>query len=179
LSADDQQQQDASKEARRSRFRDVSAITAIASLVVALIFNGLQVRDNATQASATRRATELQLLTQLNTLVAESQAKVRPESKEIEAAQREQGGLSERTRDDLAVVLKHMDYLAWLFNNHFVSIPGARQLWGQRMRCIYVTAVLLYEAAPIRARVENLARFADVPEHDSRRQLEALRGAEC
>jgi hypothetical protein len=156
----------------------VSAITAIASLVVALVFNGLQVRDNAEEAGATRRATELQLLTQLNALVAESEAKVEPQSSEIVRVEREGGELSTSTGRDLGTAIKDMDYLAWLYNNDFVAIPGARELWRRRMTCVYVTAVLLYGPS-VRDRIRNLQRFVNLPGDPSRERLEELREATC
>jgi hypothetical protein len=154
-------------------------MTAIASLVVALVFNGLQVRVSAEEAGATRRATELQLLTQLDALVAESQAKVEPQSQEIERAERDETvELSASTYQHLGTVVKEMDYLAWLYNNHFVAIPGSRELWSRRMTCIYVTAVLLYRAS-VGNRIENLKRFVNPREGLSRERLEERREETC
>ncbi len=178
MSADSPEPQASPKRSRRSRFLDVSAITAIASLVVALIFNGLQVRDNADQARATRRATELQLLTQLNTIVTESQSTIQPRSPEFIRVEREGGELSGQSARYLGTTIKNMDYLAWLYDNGFVTIPDSRQLWGPRMRCIYITALLLY-GPTIQKRVENLKRFTALPEGLSVGRLEALRESTC
>jgi hypothetical protein len=179
IDPDTGEQQDATKPERKVRLRDVSTITAIASLVVALIFNGLQVHSGAEEANAARRTTELQLLTQLNALVAESQSEVEPQSHEIERAERdEEVELSASTQHALGRAVKDMDYLAWLYNNHFVDIPGSRQLWSRRMTCVYVTAVLLYGASA-EERVENLKRFVNLPEYQSRERLEERRERAC
>lgn len=160
---------------RRRHLVDISALTAIASLVVALVFNGLAVRDSANQEKETRLATQLQLLTQLDGLVAQTQATVAPRDAEFLTAEARSGTLSAHTNSDFAVALKDMDYLAWLLNNRYVAISGARQLWSRRMVCLYVTAVLVY-GAPAAERLENLARFVDLRPGES---LTHLRSTTC
>ena len=147
---------------RRRHIIDISAITAIASLVVALVFNGIQVSDSADQARASRQATELGLLTQLNGIVAQSEATVSPLDNEFKQTEELNRQLSAKTEASLAVTLKNLDYLAWLFNNGFVSIPGARALWGRRMECMYATAVLVY-GPTANVRLPNLERFVGYP----------------
>jgi hypothetical protein len=72
-----------------------------------------------------------------------------------------------------------MDYLAWLYNNNYVAIPGSRQLWGRRMTCIYITATLLYTASAVQDRVRNLERFVNLPAGLSGERLEELREETC
>ena len=48
-----------------------------------------------------------------------------------------------------------MDYLAWLCDDGFIAIPGARELWQQRMECLYTTAILVY-GPTTKARLPNL-----------------------
>lgn len=177
MTGDSLDQQDASRRARRGRIWDVSAITAIVSLVVALVFNGLQVRDNASEAAATRRATELQLLTQLNGLVSQTQATIEPRGEEIEHDERTKE-IGPQTNRNFAVLIKNMDYLAWLFNNHFVSIRGSQGLWAERMKCLYLTGELIY-GPELRHRVLNLKRFVKLPEGQSIRSMDALREEIC
>jgi hypothetical protein len=95
----------------------------------------LQVRDSAQQARDTKQATELQLLTQLNDLVAESQVTVDPLSSEFRRAEGA-GALSPKTNASFGQVLKNMDYLAWLFDDGFIAIPEARELWQRRTECL-------------------------------------------
>jgi hypothetical protein len=148
---------------RRRHIIDISAITAIVSLVVALVFNGLQVRDSAEQARASRQATELGLLTQLNGIVARSESTVSPLDREFLQAEAHSGAvLSPKTEASLAITLKNLDYMAWLFNKGFVDIPGARQLWARRMKCMYATAVLVY-GKTANVRLRNLQQFVGFP----------------
>jgi hypothetical protein len=132
-------------------------VTAVASLVLALVFNALQVRDSAQQARENKQATELQLLTQLNGLVAESQVTVDPLSREFRRAEGA-GVLSAKTNASFGQVLKNMDYLAWLFDDGFIAIPGARHMWQRRMECLYSTAILVYDPTT-KSRLPNLERL--------------------
>jgi hypothetical protein len=148
---------------RRRHIIDISAVTAIASLVVALVFNGLQVRDSAEQSRAARQATELGLLTQLNGIVAQSESTVSPLDREFRTVEAQTGTtLSTKTEASLAITLKNLDYMAWLFNHGFVAIPGARQLWERRMKCMYATAFLVY-GPTASVRLRNLQRFVGFP----------------
>lgn len=158
---------------RRRHLVDVSALTAIASLVVALIFNGLAVRDSAKQESETRLATQLQLLTQLNGLVAQSESTVQPLDAEFLRAEARDAQLSYQTNSEFSDALKNMDYLAWLFNNGYVGIRSSRELWGQRMECMYVSAVLVY-GPTVEQRLQNLARFVDLPRGASFTRLRSV-----
>lgn len=147
---------------RRRHIIDISAITAIASVVLALVFNGLQVRDSADQARAARQATELALLTQLNGIVARSESTVSPLDQEFRQTEVRNQQLSNRTEAALSITLKNLNYLAWLYNNGFVSIPGARQLWERQMNCMYATAVLVFTPR-IDVRLQALRRFVGYP----------------
>lgn len=166
----------AAKASRRRHIIDISAITAIASLVVALVFNGIQVRDSADQARASRQATELGLMTQLNEIVAQAESSVSPLDREFRQAELHYQYLSFRTAGQFAVTLKNLDYLAWLYNHGYVAIPGARQLWEQRMKCMYATAVLIYTPKYIYPRLPNLRQFVGNPSPSS---LTRIRNKTC
>jgi uncharacterized coiled-coil protein SlyX len=156
------QEVDSGPKSRRvlPHLRNISSATAIASLAVALFFNALQVRDSAHQERQTRIATQLQLLTQLNGLVTETQTQVDPNSRELRLASSDAGSVSRPTNAKFSIALKDMDYLAYLFNNGYVDIPTARALWAQRMDCFFVRARLVYGTAVVDRRLVNLARFA-------------------
>jgi hypothetical protein len=175
MTATDTQTDNTVRDVRRRHIIDISALTAIASLVVALIFNGLQVRDSADQARQAKLATELQLLTQLNGLVTQSEVTFNPRSSEIVRAELRNGQLSNKTNAELGMTLKNLDYLAWLVNNGFIRVAGARQLWARRMKCLYATAVRVY-GPTANVRLPNLERFVSRPRGES---LIALQNDTC
>lgn len=108
---------------REIPWQTISYLTAIASLVATLLFSSFQVASSARQSEETRQAVELQLFTQLNQLVLESQRRIELDdpSEEDEAALRQ--------------ALGGFDYVAWLFNNRFLTLDEARVYWEQPMAC--------------------------------------------
>src|SRR5205823_1873729 len=90
---------------RRPSWEAVGAMTALAALIAGLVFNGFQVRDANRTARETRDATELQLFTQMQSLV--NGASFTPTDAERE-------GLTDAHRQQLAMVGNNMEYLAWL-----------------------------------------------------------------
>jgi hypothetical protein len=150
-------------------------LTAIASLIVALVFSAVQAHDTATQAGATRLATELQLLTQLNALVTQSQTTLNPVSQQFLRAERTSYVLPATTNTNFRATLINLNYLAWLFNNGFISVPGARQQWQRSMDCLFATAILVYGRS-VSGRLPALERFVH-PGHG--RQIVDLRNATC
>lgn len=118
-----------------------SAIVAALSLVAALVFNGIQVRDSAVAQNEARVATELGLLTQLQNVMSESvyrRVQYAPEFQQLRAGERSR--LSPAAYRATVEESANMDYLAWLFNNHHLTIDGADELWGPRMICEYKRA---------------------------------------
>lgn len=160
---------------RRPRLIDISTLTAVAGLAVALVFNALQVRDSAKQERETRQATQLELLTELNGLVTPFQTKVVPLSPEFRRAEDGNGSLSNSTNANFAATLTNLNYLAWLFDNGYVAIPAARQLWSPEMECADATALLVY-GPRARARLSALDRFVHPGSHKA---LLRLRDATC
>jgi cytoskeletal protein RodZ len=72
--ARDQQTAPKVDQSRRARipWQTVSVVVAILSLVVAIVFNAVQVQDSATAQDQSRQAAELQQLTQLDGLIRSS-----------------------------------------------------------------------------------------------------------
>jgi hypothetical protein len=138
----------------RIRWEAVAGITAVVSLAAALVFNGIQVRENGQQARAAREATELQLLTQLNTVVNNSTEDVAGV-----VDRRRAGALSAREHAVLVHALGDFDYVAWLFENNFLTLPAAKGYWGGSLRCAYARAKLLIADAELRPQFPSLARY--------------------
>lgn len=127
---------------QRRRFRDhwqaISALIAVASLIAALVFNGIQVSDSADAQRQAKLATELGLLTQLQTVMTQSvynRVQYADQFRELRSGRRP--SLSpdayRRTAEEAAT----MDYVAWLFDKGYVVSGQADQLWGPRMLCEY------------------------------------------
>lgn len=115
-----------------------SAIIAGLSLAVAIGFNGCQISASAEAQRQAKLATELGLLTQLQDQLNESvYARVRftPEFRQLRSGERLQ--LSRRAYRATAMEAANMDYMAWLFNNGYLTAPRSDALWGTRMICEY------------------------------------------
>jgi hypothetical protein len=120
---------------RRVSWEGIAALTAILSLVAALVFNGVQVMETRRVARETRDATELQVFTQLHSLIAGSSARVVPTESEWTT-----GTLTPADDAKLGLAGNNMEFLAWLFNEGRIGLDGARALWGPAMRCMYEMA---------------------------------------
>ncbi|HET6999207.1 MAG TPA: hypothetical protein VFI03_11510 [Solirubrobacterales bacterium] len=119
-----------------------SAILAGVSLAVAIGFNGLQVRDSAEAQRQAKLATELGLLTQLQSQMNESvyaRVQFTPEFRALRSGKRRQ--LSRPAYRATAIEAANMDYMAWLFNNGYLTTPRSDALWGPRMLCEYRRAL--------------------------------------
>ena len=67
--------------------------------------------------------------------------------------------LSEAHRVQFNELLNDMEYLAWLFEQGYVRLPGAAGFWGPAMRCDYDFATLFYQSSSSRDRLPNLKLF--------------------
>jgi hypothetical protein len=126
-----------------------SVIIAAAGLLLALGFNGVQVRDSARAQNQARLATELGLLTQLQNVMSESvyrRVQFAPQFRQMRAGRR--GSLTPPAYRATAEEAANMDYLAWLFNSGHLTVEGADQLWGPRMICEYQRAFAPSLATP-------------------------------
>jgi len=126
---------------RGERWAAVSGIVAALSLTAALIFNGIQAHDSAVAQRQTKLATELGLLEQMQSAMTKSIYSRVPyvgQFRDLRAGRR--GALSGRAYRVTAEEAASMNYFAWLFNNGYVTAPGADELLGPRMICEYQQA---------------------------------------
>ena len=99
-------------------------VLTILGLGITLVFNTLGVRDTAHQQTETKRATQLSLFTQLDQELNGSVRSLQSllgsydVSKPLTRAQR---NVLHRAEDDL-------NYMAWLFNNDYLTLAGSKQL---------------------------------------------------
>jgi hypothetical protein len=116
-------------------------VIAALSLLVALAFNSAQVRNAAVSQDDARLATELGLLTQLQSVMSNSvyaRVQYAPQFRQLRGGQRDQ--LTSPAYRATVEEAANMDYLAWLFNNGYLTSDGADHLWGPRMICEYKKA---------------------------------------
>jgi hypothetical protein len=132
----------------------IASLTAIASLVVALIFNGLQFRQTRHATEESREATELQVFTELHQLVNNSVASV-----VISRGSWSSGELSDGADRSLQRAMNNMEYLAWLFNGGHVKLAGAEELWAPAVRCLYDIASIFWPRKEITATLPALNVF--------------------
>lgn len=141
------------------RWTAISGIVAALSLAAALIFNGIQAHDSAVAQHQAQLATELGLLTQLQSVMSDSvysRVAYAAQFRELRAGRRD--GLSPRAYRALAEEAANMDYFAWLFDNGYLTVAGADELWGPRMVCEYKRAFAPALDRPTRD-LPNLLRF--------------------
>jgi hypothetical protein len=134
----------------------IGAITAIASLVAALVFNGLQVADTASQQRATRQATEVQLLTQLNSVVNDGNLQI---ANLLQRTDKPSTRLNYREQALFDHALNNFDYVAWLFKNKFLTLRAAKNYWTRALACAYHSALLLEPRAQLDSSFPSLARY--------------------
>lgn len=121
---------------KKDKWAAWSAAVAVISLIAALVFNGIQVRDSANAQRQARVATELGLLAEIQTAMTRSiYAKVphADELRDLEADRR--SSLSRRAYQLVAEEAYGMNYFAWLFNNGYLKAPEADELLGPVMVC--------------------------------------------
>jgi hypothetical protein len=141
---------------RRPRWEAISAMTAVAGLIAGLVFYGVQVSEANQTARQTRQATQLQLYTQMQSLVngpAFAPGKVETMNRRLTQAHQQQ----------LDTEANNMEYLAYLFNLGYITLPRAKQLWGPAMSCFYKTATPYLPA--IKKELPELARFVGSHPH--------------
>jgi hypothetical protein len=126
---------------QRASWQAISAAIAILTLAAALVFNGLQLRSSADAQRQSKLATELGLLTQLQDVMNKSIASRVPYDRQFQDLR---AGRRPLTLDAYRAVSQegsNMDYFAWLFNNGYLTAPGADRLWGPRMICEWNKAI--------------------------------------
>lgn len=109
---------------KRHAIRLGTALTLL-GLGITLAFNTLGVRDTAHQQTETRRAAQLSLFTQLDQ---ELNGSVRSlEGLHVN------GHLTTPQRNVLHHAYDDLNYMAWLFNNGYLTLPGSKALVFSRL----------------------------------------------
>jgi hypothetical protein len=107
-------------------------------LATGLVFNGIQVSDGSATQRQARLATELGLLTQLQSTLSQSvYSRVPYEQQFHELRLGHRAALTTPAYRVTAEEATNIDYFAWLFNHGYVRTPGSERLWGPRMICEY------------------------------------------
>lgn len=120
----------------------IGVSVAVLSLVAALVFNGLQVRDSARAQRQAKTATELALLAQIQSAMTESAYRRTPFVKQFrELRSHQRSSLGNKAFRVVAEEGSNMDYFAWLFNHGYVTADGAEELFGPQMVCEYQQAI--------------------------------------
>lgn len=129
-------------EARRgSRWTRVPVVVGVLSLLVALVFNGIQAHDSAIAQHEAKLASELSLMTQLqDAMNATVYNRVQFGRQFAQMRDGKRGELTPPAYRAVAEEAANMDYFAWLFNSGFLDAPGADKVWGPRMVCEYKRA---------------------------------------
>jgi hypothetical protein len=143
----------------RERWAAWSALVAALSLAAALVFNGIQVHDGAVAQRQAQLTSELGMLMTLQALMSESVYGRTPYARQfqqLEAKRRRE--LTPSAYRATAKEAANMDYFAWLFNEGYLRIDGADQLWGPRMICEYKQAFAPAFQDPVRD-LSNLVEF--------------------
>jgi hypothetical protein len=122
--------------AAKEHWAALSVVVAVLSLAAALVFNGLQVRENAKSQTQAKVANEVGLLTQLQNTMRESLYGTTPYRAEFDRLRQEGvAALSPAAYQVMAEESSNMEYFAWLFDNGYLTASGASELWGPRMIC--------------------------------------------
>jgi hypothetical protein len=140
---------DDTRNPRQHKTRDISVVVGIISLVAAVIFSAIQVRDSARSNEQSRRALELQQRsTDFQTLITVSTALQRSIT-EAEHALTSAGDDGEYPPvGPMLSAMRRNEPIAFALNHGLVVIPGAERLWGNLLYCNWKYV----QASPYRAR---------------------------
>jgi hypothetical protein len=132
---------------RQRATRDISVVVGVVSLIAAVTFSGIQVRDSARSIEQNRRALELQKRsTDFQTLISVSSALQRSTA-EVEQSIRRRGEHGPAVAPMLSA-LRRNEPIAFALNRGLVVIPGAERLWGNLLYCNW----RFIQTSPYRAR---------------------------
>jgi len=144
----------------RPWWRDVPTAVAVVGLIVALIFNTVGVWRSVQESEQTRRATEVNLLTQLDTFV--NQAEQEINATDVLATRCKPNRPYTLTDGDearLFAALQHYDYLAWLFNKEHITMGPAKSYWAPNMLDTYRVGTIYRPQEEINEHYAELAAF--------------------
>jgi hypothetical protein len=158
--------------ARKEKWAAWSGIVAALTLVVALVFNGIQVHDSTTAQRQAKVATELSLLAQIQSAMTRSVYSRVPYVRQFhELRTGHRGALGQNAYRVTAEEAANMNYFAWLFNNGYLNAKGADELLGPQMVCEYQRAFTRVLKNPA-SELPDLVRFIQ----ERRSKLEKLAG---
>lgn len=154
---------------RQDTWRSVSTALALGGLLVTLVFNTIgvwqqveQAELGVRQADETRRAAELEVLTQLNATAAASDAEIN----ETEAWDRVCDGdehriqsLTDAGEARILAALDQYDYLAFLLSRRLVTMREAGQYWQRDMVEAYHLGVTFIDPGWLDRHYEHLRAF--------------------
>jgi hypothetical protein len=136
-----------------------SVAIAALGLIVALVFNSVQVKNSATAQDEAKVAAELALLAQIQSSLTKSVYSRVPYAEqfhELRAGLRTE--LSPKAYRVTAEEASNMNYFAWLFNNDYLSADGADEVIGPQMICEFQRAFVLALRDPA-GEVTDLIQF--------------------
>jgi hypothetical protein len=120
---------------KRNAARDLSVIVGVLSLIAAVIFSALQVRDSARSNEQANRALALQRRsTDFQTLISVS-ATLQQSTAQIERALIGVDGDHPPPPGPLVSAMRRNEPIAFALNRGLVVIPGAERLWGNLLYC--------------------------------------------
>lgn len=150
--------------------RDISAAVAVASLVAALVFNGIQVRDSAEQIKQSERSLALQRrANEFQTLIAVSSTLNKSQDKMNAIVSRTKKVKNEAEILGLVAALRPNEPIAFALNHGLVEIPGASAQWGNLLACNWQYAASNQYRDRLTRYFPELFAYVQRPEH--RRQF--------
>ena len=113
--------------------RDISVVVAVVSLIAALVFSAIQVRDSARSIDQSQRALALQRrANEFESLISVSSTLQRSHAQLTGLVSHGHGtGASVR----MVEALRPNETIAFALNRELVSTPGAEVLWGNLLYC--------------------------------------------
>ena len=133
---------------RQNAKRDISVVVGVLSLIAAVVFSAVQVRDSARSNAQSSRALALQQRsTDFQTLMSVSAAL----QQSITEVERSIGGDDDKPPriGPMLSAMRRNEPIAFALNRGLVVIPGAERLWGN---LIYCSWRYIQNASPYRAR---------------------------
>ena len=145
----------------------MSTTLALLGLLITLVFNAIGVRQQVEQAklanlqaSETRRAAELEVLTQLNAAAAASDAAVNATDAWDNICDKFTiQSLSDEDEARIIAALDQYDYLAFLLNGGFITMRDAGTYWRRDMVEVYELAKAFIDPGWLQGHHEHLRRF--------------------
>lgn len=131
-------------------------------LIITLVFNTLGVWFQLDQARQSKNVSELGLVTELNTIAQQAEAKINATDLPDRRCKSDQTGLLRDGEEAaLAVALKNYDYLAWLFARDHVMLTDANDYLAPAMIDAYQFGGVFVPAEHLARDYPNLKRFRD------------------